>query len=97
MTLICGDCNLVSVDVCEVDSRFEQNVFRLQITVDKSSLLQYTEAVKQLLREDADKLQAETLELVLFDELVQVGREALEHQTQVAFVSKRVEKSQTAG
>lgn len=87
MTLICGDWSLASVfeHIC-VNSRFEQNVLWLQITVDQSRIFENRETIQKLLSEDAHQLQTQTLELVLLDELIEVGRQALEYKTQVALV-----------
>ena len=58
--------------------------------MNEAGLLEYRERVQKLRREDLHELSTETLELVLLDKLVQVGREELENETQVVFVDERV-------
>ena len=48
------------------------------------------QSVQELRREHFDELCAKTLELILLDELVQVGRQQLEHETQVILVNERI-------
>lgn len=68
--------------------RLEKNVFRFQITVYKPRLLKYRQRVQQLGSKHLHELCAQPLELVLFDQLVKVGRQELEHQTQVTSVDE---------
>ena len=58
--------------------------------MNESRLLQDRQGVEQLGSEDLYELRAETLELVLLDQLVQVGRQQLEDQTQMILVDERV-------
>ena len=58
--------------------------------MDEPGLLKDCEGIEKLRSEDLDKLRAKTLELVLLDQLVQVGREELKNETQVVFVDERV-------
>ena len=58
--------------------------------MNEAGLFEYRERVQKLCRKDLHELSAETLELVLLDQLVQVGREELENETQVVFVDERV-------
>lgn len=62
--------------------------------MDEAGILEHGQALQKLLREDAYELEAEALELVLLDELVQVRRETLEHKAQVALVRERVVHAQ---
>ena len=57
-------------------------------------LVQQTQAVQELLRENSHKRGAQSSELVLLDELVQVHREQFEDQAQVLFVNKCILQSQ---
>ena len=70
------------------DSRLQKDVLRFEIAVDEPRFLQNRQSVEQLGREDLDELRAETLELVLLDQLVQVGREEFEDETQVVLVDE---------
>ena len=62
--------------------------------MNEARLLEHGERVQQLRGEHLDELRAEALELVLLDQLVQVGREQLENETQVVFVDERVPQSE---
>lgn len=77
-----------------INVRFEENVFWFEITVDQSCFLEHGHGVQQLGGEHLDELCAETLELILFDELIEVGREQLEDETKVVAVNERVEQSE---
>lgn len=72
---------------------FEQNVLGLQITVDQSRLAQQAETVQKLLSKDSHESGAKTSELILLDQLVQIDREELKHQTQMLPVDERVLES----
>jgi hypothetical protein len=77
MTLICGDCNLRklqqhNLSVERGDLRLQENVFWFQITVNEPGFLQDRQSVEKLGSEDLHKLGAEALELVLFDQFVQI-------------------------
>ncbi len=61
----------------------EEDILGLQIAVDQPRLVQQSEAVEKLLREDSDQRGAEATELVLLDQLVQIDTQQLEHQAQV--------------
>lgn len=58
--------------------------------MDQPRVLQDGHGVEQLRGEDLDELRGEALELVLLDELVQVGREQLEDETEVVPVDEGV-------
>ena len=49
--------------------------------MDQPSIFEDGESIQQLRGEDLHELGAEALELVLFDEFVQVGRQQLEDET----------------
>ena len=53
----------------------EKDILGLQIAVDQPRFVQQSEAVEKLLREDSDQRGAETTELVLLDQLVQIDAE----------------------
>jgi hypothetical protein len=55
-----------------LSSRFEQNIFRFQITVYQPRVLQYRQTIQQLLGKDFNKLSAESLKLILLDEFVEI-------------------------
>lgn len=59
-------------------SRFQQDVLRLQVTVYQTSILEDSQGIQQLRHEYFDELCAQTLKLILLDELVQIRREKLE-------------------
>lgn len=54
------------------DARFQEDVFWFEIAVDQPCILEHGEGIQELSRKHFDKLRAEALELVLFDEFVQV-------------------------
>ena len=56
----------------------EEDVLRLHVAVDDLVPVEEVEALQQRVRELADELEAEPLELVLLDELVEVDAEELE-------------------
>jgi hypothetical protein len=62
--------------------------------VDQTSLAKQTQAAQQLLGKDSHKSGAQSSELVLLDELVQVDRQQLEYQTQVLFVDESILESE---
>ena len=62
--------------------------------MDQASFVEHGQSVEQLRRKHPDQAGAETLERVLLDELVQVGREQLQHQAQVLCMDKRVFEAQ---
>jgi hypothetical protein len=78
MTLIWGDCSLLVSGIKERDSRFKQNVLRLQVAMDQPRILEYCQTFKQLLRKDLDQLSTQPLELILLNQLVEIGRQTLE-------------------
>lgn len=49
--------------------------------MNQARLLEHAKTVKELLGEDAHQLQTQSLELVLLDKLVKIGRQAFEHET----------------
>jgi hypothetical protein len=59
-------------DKAEGDVRLQEDVFWFEITVDQPCILEHGEGIQQLGSEHFDELRAQTLELVLFDEFVQV-------------------------
>lgn len=56
--------------------------------MNQPGFLQHRECVQELRRKDLYELRAEALELVLLDQLVQVGREQLEDEAQMVFVDE---------
>ena len=56
----------------------QEDVLRLHVAVDDLVPVEEVEALQQRVRELADELEAEPLELVLLDELVEVDGEELE-------------------
>ena len=56
-------------------SLFEQDVLRLQVAMDQSRFVEKAETVQELLGEDANQGGAETAELILFDQLIQIDAE----------------------
>jgi hypothetical protein len=62
--------------------------------VDQAGFAKQTQAAQQLLGEDSHKSGAQSSELVLLDELVQVDRQQLEYQTQVLFVDECILESE---
>lgn len=81
MTLMVGDCRLeyksVKSDHVErkrVISRFKQDILRFEIAMDEPRILQHSEGIQQLRHKYFDQLSTKTLELVLFDELIKIGR-----------------------
>ena len=71
-----------------VNSLFEKDIFGFQVAVYESSLLEHSKGVKQLRHEDLDKLSAQTLELVLLDQFVEVRGQELKDKTQVVLVQE---------
>ncbi len=61
----------------------QQDILRLQVTVDDAVLVESVQALQNGVRELAHELQAEALELVLLDQLVQVHAEQLERDANV--------------
>lgn len=61
---------------CETCHRlFQQDVLRLQVTVNQMSFVQEAQRIQELLCEDTDKSRTQPSELVLFDKLVEVDTE----------------------
>ena len=58
--------------------------------MNQPGVFEHRQAFEQLLRENLDELGTETLELVLLDQLVQVGRETFKDKTQVVLVGEGV-------
>lgn len=56
----------------------------------EASFLQHCERIEELRSEDLNELCAKTLELILLDQLVEVGREQFEDEAQVIFVDERI-------
>ena len=61
--------------------------------MDEPGLLENCQCIQQLSCEDFHELCTQALELVLLDELVQIGRQQLKHQTQVVLVDEGVTKT----
>ena len=76
------------------DVRFEKDILRLQITVYQTCILQDSHGVQKLCHEDLDQLRAQALELVLLDELVQVGRKQLEYETEMVLVNEGIPQAE---
>lgn len=72
-------------------SRLEKDILWLEIAMDQPGILQHGQTLQELLCEDFDQLRTETLELILLDELVQIGRKAFKDQTQMILVRKRLD------
>ena len=51
--------------------------------MNKPSLIQETQAIEQLLREDSHQCRAQSTKLVLFDQFVQIHAEQFKHETKV--------------
>lgn len=68
----------------------QQNIFGLQIAVYQPGLIQERESCQELLGEDSHKCRAQTAELVLLNELVQVDAQQLENETQMLSVDESV-------
>lgn len=62
--------------------------------MDQSRIFQYRQTLEELLSKHLHELRTQSLELILLDQFVQIRRETLEHQAQVAFVRERVEHPQ---
>ena len=58
--------------------RFQKDILGFEIAMDQPSIFEDGESIQQLRGEDLHELGAEALELVLFDEFVQVRRQQLE-------------------
>ena len=56
-------------------ARLQEDILRFQVAVDEARVLQNGQRVEKLRHEDLDELGAETLELVLLNQLVEVGRQ----------------------
>jgi hypothetical protein len=71
----------------------QENVLRLQIAMDQFRFVQQTQAIQQLLRKYSYKRSAQSSELILLDELIQVHREQLKDQAQMLFVDECILQS----
>jgi hypothetical protein len=58
--------------------------------MNQMSLVQKTQRIQKLLREDADECSAQASELVLLDELVKVDTEKFEGETQMLTMDKSI-------
>lgn len=76
------------------NSRFEQDIFRLQVAVNQPCFFKHRQALEQLLSENLDQLSTQTLELVLLDQLVQIGRKTLENQAEMILVCEGIQHPQ---
>jgi len=56
----------------------------------KASLFEDRQSIQKLCHEYLDELCTQTLELILFDQLVKVGRKQLEHKTEMTSMDERV-------
>jgi hypothetical protein len=56
--------------------------------VNEACILQYCQCIQELRHEDFDKLGAQPLELILFDQLIEVRRKQLENQTEMLPVNE---------
>jgi len=74
--------------------RFEEDVFGFEVAVDESCFLEDGKSIEKLSHEDFDELGAETLELILFYEFVEVGGEELKDETEMVSVDKRVAEAE---
>ena len=76
------------------DLLLKQNVLRLEITMDHLCLTKQTQPTQQLLRKHSDQRSAQSSELVLLDQLVQINAQQLEHQTQMLAMDEGVFQAQ---
>ena len=74
--------------------RFEEDIFRFEVAVDESCILEDGEGIEKLSHEDFDELGAETLELILFDEFIEVGGEELKDETEMISVDEGVAETE---
>lgn len=74
--------------------RFEKDVFGFEVAVDESCFFEDGESIEKLSHEDFDELGAETLELILFYEFIEVGGEELKDETEMVSVDKRVAEAE---
>jgi len=58
--------------------------------MDQSSLIEQRQTIEELLGKDTDQSRAETAELVLLDELVQVDAEQFEDETEMLAVDEGI-------
>lgn len=56
--------------------------------MDQSGVLEDSQSVKKLSHEDFDELGAQTLELILFDQLVEIGGQQFKDETEMVPVDK---------
>lgn len=61
----------------------QQNIFRFHVAVDYFELIESVQALKQRVSKLANQLQAETLKLVLLDQLVQIYVQKFKHNAHV--------------
>lgn len=69
---------------------FQKNVLRFQVAMNQVSLVQKTQRVQKLLREDSDERSAQASELILLDQLVKVDTEKLEGETQMLAMDESI-------
>jgi len=62
--------------------------------VDQPCVLEHGEGIQQLSSKHLDELRAQTLELILFDEFVQVRRKKFENETEMVAVDKGIPQPQ---
>ena len=78
----------------EANLRLQQDILWLQIAVNEPCFLQHRQRVQELTHEDLDQLGAQTLELILLDQLVKVRRQKLKDQAQMASMDERVAETE---
>lgn len=76
---------------------FQQNVLRLQVTVDDLESIERLETLKQRMSKLSNELETESLEFVLLDQLVEVDVEQFKDYAHVIAEYKVVEPGVTGG
>lgn len=69
---------------------FQKDVLRFQVAVNQMSLVQKTQRIQKLLREDTDERSAQASELILLDQLVKVDTEKLKGETQMLTMNESI-------
>ena len=60
----------------------------------QTSFFEHSQGIKQLCRENFHQLRAESLKLILFNELIEIRREELKDETQMIPMYERITESQ---
>lgn len=56
--------------------------------MDQPGIFEYRQRIQQLCHKDLDKLSAQPLKLILFDQFIEIGREELKDKTEMAPVNE---------